>query len=37
VEGGTVTVYLQDGQISPEQLTAELNGHTLSFRFMNEP
>lgn len=36
VEGGTVTVYLQKGLSTPDRLTAELNGHTLSFRFMNE-
>jgi len=37
VAGGTVTVYLQDGISTPDRLTANLNGHTLSFRFMNEP
>ena len=37
VEGGTVTVYLQDGLSTPDHLSAELNGHSLSFRFMNEP
>ncbi len=37
VTGGTVTVYLQDGLSTPDRLTADLNGHTLSFRFMNEP
>ena len=37
VTGGTVTVYLQDSLSTPDRLTANLNGHTLSFRFMNEP
>ena len=36
VEGGTVTVYRQKGLSQPDRITAELNGHTLSFRYMNE-
>ncbi|MBQ4064874.1 MAG: hypothetical protein IJD10_02115 [Clostridia bacterium] len=36
VEGGTVTVYRQKKQEAPCFITAKLNGHTLSFRFMNE-
>ncbi len=37
VEGGIVTVFLQKGLTSPDHITAVLNGHTFSFRFMNEP
>jgi len=36
VEGGTVTVYRQKGISAPSHITATLNGHTLSFRYMNE-
>jgi hypothetical protein len=36
VEGGTVAVYRQKEQDTPCFITAKLNGHTLSFRFMNE-
>ncbi len=36
VEGGTVSVYRQEGLSEPSHITAELNEHTLSFRYMNE-
>ncbi len=36
VEGGAVTVFRQKGLPDPSRITAELNGHALSFRFVNE-
>lgn len=34
---GDVSVFVQPGSNSPTKLTATLNGHDLSFIFMNEP
>jgi hypothetical protein len=36
VVGGTVTVYRQKGLSEPSHITATLNGHELSFRYVNE-
>lgn len=36
VKDGSVTVFIPDGSSMPDHMTAELNGHTFVFQFVNE-
>ena len=36
-EEGDITVLTQRGLSRPDRITADLNGHSLSFQFVNEP